>query len=420
MKSISVSEAFEITIGSATRISALKGEFPFIGMARIIHEISKKISCRHTKRLFFVFILYSIIMNIGLIGPAKSGKTTIFNALTGQAAEVAEYSTGKAQPNLGIVTVLDDRVDRLSAMYKPKKTIHALIEFIDFAGVTEGAAKGGVFSGEGMSLMKTVDAYAIVLRNFDSPALESQFGKPDPARDLGIIDGELVLADLILAEHRAERIAADHARGKKTPQSQAEEKLMARIAEALGAGKPVRELQFTADEAKLIQNYQFFTAKPALVILNSGEKNYGKDAGLAARLSAKHALIEFAGNFEMELASLEEADRAGFMADMGISESARSRLSRFAYQMLGYISFFTVGEDEVRAWTIHRGEKAVDAAGTIHSDLARGFIRAECFSSAQLLELGSEKAVRDKGLFRLEGKDYTVADGDILHIRFSI
>ena len=356
-------------------------------------------------------------MNIGLIGPAKSGKTTIFNALTGQNAEVAEYSTGKVEPNLGVVTVLDDRVDRLSAMYKPKKTIHAVIEFIDFAGVTEGAAKGGVFSGEGMALMKTVDAYLIVLRNFASPALE---GRPDPGRDLGIIDAELLLADLILAERRAERIATDHARGKKTPQSQAEEKVIARITEALGAGKPVRELAFTADEEKLIQGYQFFTAKPALAILNSGEENYGKNAELTTRLSAQHALIEFAGKFEMELASLEEADRAGFMADMGISESARARLSRFAYQMLGYISFFTVGEDEVRAWTIRKGERAVDAAGTIHSDLARGFIRAECFSAADLLELGSEKAVKDKGLFRLEGKDYPVVDGDILHIRFSV
>ncbi|MCL1818223.1 MAG: DUF933 domain-containing protein, partial [Spirochaetaceae bacterium] len=165
---------------------------------------------------------------------------------------------------------------------------------------------------------------------------------------------------------------------------------------------------------------QFFTAKPALVILNSGEENYGKNAELTTRLSAQHALIEFAGKFEMELASLEEADRAGFMADMGISESARARLSRFAYQMLGYISFFTVGEDEVRAWTIRKGERAVEAAGTIHSDLARGFIRAECFSAADLLELGSEKAVKDKGLFRLEGKDYPVVDGDILHIRFSV
>ena len=365
-------------------------------------------------------IVFYCIMNIGLIGPAKSGKTTIFNALTGQSAEVAEYSTGKAEANLGVVTVPDSRVDRLSAMYNPKKTTHAVIEFIDFPGVTEGAAKGGIFSGEGMSLMKTVDAYAVVLRNFTNPALEGLFGAPDPLRDLGLIDSELLLADLILAERRAERIAADHARGKKTPQSQAEEKVIARIREALDAGKPLRLLQFSAEEAKLIQNYQFFTLKPVLAILNSGEENYGKNEALSARLSEKYSLIEFAGSFEMELASLEEADRAGFMADIGISESARARLSRFAYQMLGYISFFTVGDDEVRAWTITKGEKAVEAAGAVHSDLARGFIRAECFSAEDLIELGSEKAIKDKGLFRLEGKEYLVVDGDILHIRFSV
>jgi GTP-binding protein YchF len=359
-------------------------------------------------------------MNIGLIGPAKSGKTTIFNALTGQAAEVAEYGTGKAEPNLGIVDVLDGRVDRLSAMYNPKKTIYATIEFIDFAGVTGDVARGGFFSGEGMAMMKTADAFVTVLRNFHSPAVEGQFGAADPERDMKTIDEELLLADLIVAERRAERITADNQRGKKTPQSQAEEKVIARISGALNAGQPVRAIGFSADEQKLIQGYQFLTAKPVLVILNSDEGNYGKNAALLERLSARHAVIEFAGNFEMELASLDEADRPGFMADMGISESARARLSRFAYEMLGYISFFTVGGDEVRAWTIHRGEKALEAAGAIHSDLARGFIRAECFSAKDLLDLGSEKAVRDKGLFRLEGRDYVVADGDILHIRFSV
>jgi GTP-binding protein YchF len=359
-------------------------------------------------------------MNIGLIGLAKSGKTTIFNALTGQSAEVAEYGTGKTEPNLGVVPVLDERIDRLSAMYNPKKTIHAVIEFIDFAGQGQGAAKTSLFSGEGMGMIKTADALVMVLRNFRSPAVEDQFGPSDPLKDVETINSELLLADLIVAERRAERIAADHQRGKKTPQTQAEEKVIARINAALNEGLAIRDLEFSPEEQKLIQGYQFLTAKPALVILNSGEDNYGKNALLLEALSVKHAVIEFAGSFEMELAALEDADRAGFMADMGIQESARARLSRFAYEMLGYISFFTVGEDEVRAWTIHKGERAVEAAGTIHSDLAKGFIRAECFGSADLLALGSEKAVKDKGLFRLEGKDYIVADGDILHIRFSI
>lgn len=359
-------------------------------------------------------------MNIGLIGPAKSGKTTIFNALTGQSAEVADYGTGKVEPNLGVVQVLDDRVDRLSAMYNPKKTVHATIEFIDFVGVSQGAAKGGLFSGEGMSMIKTADALVVVLRNFASEILEGQFGPPDPVRDLDIIDSELLLTDLIVAERRVERIAADHLRGKKTPQSQAEEKIMAKISASLNDGATVRELVFSGEEQKILQGYRFLTAKPVLVILNSGEENYGKNTDLIGRLEKKHAVIEFAGKFEMELAGLDESDRETFMADMGISDSARARLSKFAYEMLGYISFFTVGEDEVRAWTIHKGEPAVEAAGTIHSDLARGFIRAECFSCEDLLSHGSEKAVKDKGLFRLEGKEYIVKDGDILHIRFSI
>jgi len=355
-------------------------------------------------------------MNIGIIGPAKSGKTTIFNALTGQAAETADYDTGKVEPNRGVVTVLDDRVDRLSEMYKPKKTVHAVIEFLDFVGVTQGAAKGGLFSGEGMALIKTADALVAVLRNFPSEALDAQFGPPDPARDLETLDTELALDDLIVAEKRLERIRADHLRGKKTAASQGEEKLMAAVVEALGEGRPVRSLELGADEKKILQGFRFLTAKPVLAILNSGEGNYGR-GGIPG---AGYPVIEFAGKFEMELAGLDEADRAGFMADLGIAESARARLTRFAYEMLGYISFFTVGEDEVRAWTLRKGRSAVDAAGVIHSDLARGFIRAECFTVQDLLTLGSEKAVKDKGLFRLEGKEYSVQDGDILHIRFSL
>ncbi len=358
-------------------------------------------------------------MNIGLIGLPKSGKTTIFNALTGQSAEVAEYASGKVEPNVAVVDVLDARVDRLSAMYNPKKTIHAVIEIIDFVGVAQAAEKGGLFSGEGMALVKNADALVVVLRNFRNETLDGAYGEPDPLRDLEDIDTELLLSDQIVAERRLERIRADHSRGRKTPQSQAEEKLMGRIAEALDAGRPVRDLEFNPDDLRLIQGYRFLTAKAVLVILNSGDDTYGSNAELTGEIAKRHAVIEFAGNFEMELSRLDEADMAAFMADMGITESARARLTKFAYDMLGYISFFTVGEDEVRAWTIRQGETAVEAAGTIHTDLAKGFIRAEVFSCDDLINAGSEKGVKDKGLFRLEGKEYVVKDGDIVHIRFN-
>ena len=346
----------------------------------------------------------------------KAGKTTIFNALTGQDAEVAEYASNKVEPNVAVVNVGDDRVDRLSAMYNPKKTIYATIEFIDFAA----AKSEGLFSGEGMALVKTADALLIVLRNFGNETIDQTYGTVNPVRDLENIEAELILADQVVAEKRASRLEADHLRGKKTAQSQAEERVMHRILEALEAGKPIRELDLTADEATMISGFRFLTAKQVLVVLNSAEENYGKNGDLVAKLEQSYPVIEFAGNFEMELSKLDPADAEAFMADIGITSSARTRLTGFAYRLLGYISFFTVGEDEVRAWTIRNGETAVDAAGTIHSDLAKGFIRAECFRYDDLIELGSEKGVKDKGRFRLEGKEYKVVDGDILHIRFNV
>lgn len=365
-------------------------------------------------------------MNIGIIGLPKAGKTTIFNALTGQNAEVAEYATGKVEPNVAVVDVGDPRVDELSRRYQPKKTIYATIEFIDFVGGAgqsgQGGdgSEGGIFSGEGITLIRNSDALLFVLRNFENPSLDQVYGSVDPQRDLDTIEGELILADQVIAERRLERIQADHQRGKKTPASQAEEKVMQRVVEQLDAGGMVRELELTADEERQISGFRFLTARPVLIVLNSGESNYGDNAEILEEIQERHPVIEFAGNLEMELSAMEPDEAAAFLEDMGISESARDRLTRFAYRMLGYISFFTVGEDEVRAWTIREGDNAQEAAGTIHSDLAKGFIRAECFSYEDLVEAGSEQGIKQKGLFRLEGKDYRVKDGDILNIRFNV
>lgn len=359
-------------------------------------------------------------MKLGLIGLPKSGKTTTFNALTRSDAEVAEYTSGKVEPNVAVVNVEDPRIDRLSDMYTPKRTIYATIDFMDFVGVDRSEGQE-LFSGPAMGLVKTSDALAIVVRNFANDVLDSTMGPADPVRDADAVASELILSDLVLVETRLERIEADHKRGKKTPQSQAEQKVLTTLHEALSAEKPIRDVELTPDQEKAISGFQFLSNKPVMVIVNSDEDRYGSNSEAVPELSKRFTTVEFAGNFEMELAQLEDEEEAqAFMEDLGIEESARTRLTTIAYDLLGLISFFTVGPDEVRAWTIHQGESAVDAAGTIHSDLARGFIRAECFHYNALIEAGSEKEVRSSGQFRLEGKEYQVQDGDILNIRFSV
>jgi hypothetical protein len=277
-----------------------------------------------------------------------------------------------------------------------------------------------MFSGEGITVIRNADALLMVLRNFSAPALNEVFGRPDPKRDLDTIEGELILADQVIAERRLERIQADNQRGKRTPASQAEEKVMRRVVEQLEEGGMVRDLDLNTEGRRLISGFRFLTARPVLVVLNSSEETYGGNNELLEELGTRHPTIEFAGNLEMELAGMEPEEAEAFLEDMGISESARDRLTRFAYRMLGYVSFFTVGEDEVRAWTIREGESAQEAAGTIHSDLAKGFIRAECFSYDDLIHAGSEQAVKRQGRFRLEGKTYRVKDGDVLSIRFNV
>ncbi|MBN2049892.1 MAG: redox-regulated ATPase YchF [Spirochaetales bacterium] len=359
-------------------------------------------------------------MNLGLIGREKAGKTTIFNALTGKSADVSEYTAAKLEPNRAVVEVLDKRVDVLTEQYQPKKTIYATIHVTDFVGLSKGSAEHSLFSVAALGLIKTVDSLALVLRNFSNPVIDEVYGPADPVKELDTLLGELVLTDQIVVERRLEKINEDLKRGKKDAHSAQEEKALQRLLEVLSEGGKVRDIDLNAEEEKTLAGFQFLTAKPIFAILNSGEENYGKNEALEKTISAVCPVIEFAGTFEMELAGLKEDEAAEFMSDLGITESARSRLTTFAHDILGYISFFTVGKDEVRAWTIRRGENAVDAAGTIHSDLARGFIRAECFTYDDFAALGSEKAVKEKGLFRLEGKDYIVKDGDILNIRFSV
>ncbi|HCX72472.1 MAG TPA: redox-regulated ATPase YchF [Candidatus Cloacimonas sp.] len=359
-------------------------------------------------------------MKIGLIGLQNSGKTTIFNALTGLEAETASYTNAANEPNIGMVEVDDKRVDKLSELYKPKKTIPASIEYMDFVGLTGDKSNGDLFPPNSMALIKTADAIAVVVRNFSDEIISQTQGEPDPVGDVEKINSELIFSDLMIAEKRLEKLELNLKRGVQDSASKLEQKALAKIVENLSNEIPIRDLQLTADEEKSIRGFQFITQKPLMVILNSDENNFGQNQDILEKLNQNYRALEFAGNFEMELSKLNSEEAAVFMEDMGISGSARERLTRFSYDMLGLISFFTVGKDEVRAWTIQKGDDAVTAAGKIHSDLARGFIRAECFNYQDLIELGSEKAIKEHGKLRLEGKNYIVQDGDILNIRFSV
>jgi ribosome-binding ATPase len=354
-------------------------------------------------------------MRIGLLGLPRSGKTTVFNALTKAEAPVA-HSNGKAEPNLAVIRVLDERVDRLSEIYDPRKTVYATVEFVDFVGLAESAERKDTFSGAAMAMIKNMDALALVVRNYNDDLL----GDPTPLEDVRKLNDELTLSDLIVVENRLERIENGYKRGQTTDGLVKEEKTLRRVLDHLNLNQPIRDMDISPEEEKAVRGFQFLTKKPLMVILNSEETNFGQNGSLISEIERTQRAIEFAGKFEMELSRLNDDEAALFMEDMGIPESAYRRLTNLAYEILGYISFFTVGSDEVRAWNVRRGDTALDAAAAIHSDLARGFIRAECFSYEACLQYGSEKSIREKGLFRLEGKDYRVKDGDILNIRFNV
>ena len=356
-------------------------------------------------------------MNIGLIGMPNSGKTTIFNALTKSEAQVTSYANSKSEPNRAVVQVIDNRVEALSEMYQPRKTTFAAIELIDFVGLSQGAAREGLFTSSAMGPVKNTDALVLVLGNF----LQNPAEKPAPLVALEKLEEELLISDLIIAENRLERISKAARQGKKTNLLEVEERLLLRIVEQLSDNRSIRDMKLDGEHEKMIRGFQFLTQKPVLVIINSDETNYGKDKNLLAEIEKHHRVIEFAGKFELELSQLNDPeDIKLFMEDIGLQESARDRLCRAAYELLGYISFFTVGADEVRAWSIRTEESILTAAGTIHSDLARGFIRAECFTYDDLMAYGSEKQISEQGLMRLEGKKYIVQDGDVVNIRFNI
>lgn len=357
-------------------------------------------------------------MKIGLVGLPKSGKTTIFNTLTKSSAEVSAYRSHRAEPNLASVPVEDERLTKLSEIVRPKKTVYASLDVTDFAGFPEHEPELSAFSPEMLQQIRLNDALAVVLRNFPSDLL----GDPTPLEDLSTIESEFLLADQIVVENRLERIEKTKRTGQFTPLLQSEQSLLERLHAHLEAGSPLREMELEDSEKKAVNGFQFLTLKPVMVILNSSEDNFGENEATLTHLNGLYRAIECAGTFEMELSHLEDEEEiAAFLADMGIAQSARQRLTRTAFELLGYISFFTIGKDEVRAWNIVKGSTALDAADTVHTDMSRGFIRAECYSFDDFIECGGEeRSVKDAGRFRLEGRDYVVNDGDMLCIRFNV
>jgi len=349
-------------------------------------------------------------MKVGIAGFPGAGKTTIFNALTGLSAEVGPGSSAAGRPNLGMIRVPDVRVDRLSALFSPKKTTYAEMSFVDFPDPIGETRR---LDPKVLTQMREVDALAHVVRGFDDP---TQATAADPIRDLESFATELVIADLQIVEKRLDRV-------RKEKGMERERDLLARVADALERETELRHLDLLPEEEAALSGFGLLSRKPRLVVLNVDEAALGgavPDDVLAWTQKADLEVLLISGKVEMELAELEEEERRAFEEDLGVEESARDRFIRASYSLLRLMSFLTAGEDEVRAWTIRRGDSALVAAGKIHSDIQRGFIRAEVMPCEALLELGSEARCREAGKLRLEGKEYVIVDGDVVHFRFNV
>jgi ribosome-binding ATPase len=359
-------------------------------------------------------------MKTGIIGLPQVGKTSLFKILTKVQVDAAHHNPREA--HIGIAKVPDDRLDRLAALYNPKKLIHASVEYADVAAMSQEALKDTAYA----TALRNVDALAHVVRAFDDPSIP-HVGPIDPLRDIKNVDFDLMINDLGQVEKRLERVEKD-LKKMRGPELEKEQELLLKCKAQLEAEKPLRELELVAEDRKRLRGFMFLSQKPMLYVLNISEStDLGKDLEAAvekykvsqpaSRPNAGATAI--CGKVEAELAEMDDAEAAEFLGSYNLKESGLARLIRKTYELLGLISFFTVGEDECRAWTVERNSKAVNAAGAIHSDLEKHFIRAETIHWDALLEAGSEANARAKGTLRLEGKDYIVKDGDVMHIRHS-
>lgn len=360
-------------------------------------------------------------MKLGIIGLPQSGKTTIFNALTrGNTPTTA--SAGRIEVHTAVVDVPDPRVDKLSGMFNPKKTIHAKVTYVDIAGLEGGAlrqaqgiAASGSISGQLLNQLAQMDGFLHVARCFESDLIPHSAGSVDPARDAETMLSELLLNDLIVVERKLERLADEWRKGgsdKTVVKRQIA--LFERLQAALSESEPLRSMEFTPDELKELSSYGLLTRKPILTVFNLGEGQ------AAPAIELDHESVSLQGKLEMEIAQLPPEDAAIFMNEYGIEELSLSKMIGLSYDLLQLQSFFTIGGDEVRAWTLRRGATAYEAAGAVHTDLQKGFIRAEVILADELIELGGMNEAKSKGKLRLEGKEYPVQDGEVVHIRFNI
>jgi hypothetical protein len=367
-------------------------------------------------------------LSIGIVGLPNVGKSTLFNALSAAGAQAANYPFCTIEPNVGVVPVPDERLDKISALVKPLKKIPTSLEFVDIAGLVRGASKGEGLGNQFLANIRQVDAVLHVLRCFEDDNVTHVEGGVDPVRDRDVVDTELCLKDMETVEKRRERsLKNTKVGGKVGDEAKAEVALLDRIKASLDAGITVRAQKLTAEERAVIRELFLLTDKPVLYVANISEKQIGKEDSdpLVKRvkeMAAKEGagVVVLAAAMESEIQQLPEEERPGFLESAGLSEPGLHKVVREGYKLLGLQTYFTVGEQECRAWTIHKGDKAPQAAGVIHSDFERGFIKAEVMRWEDLIKLGSESAVKEKGLLRVEGKEYVVQDGDCMHFRFNV
>jgi hypothetical protein len=360
-------------------------------------------------------------LTVGIVGLPNAGKSTLFNAMTQAGATVGNYPFTTIEPNTGIVPVPDSRLDRLAALFHPPKVIAATVTFTDIAGLVRGASRGEGLGNRFLGNIREADATAIVVRAFEDPDVTHVEGRVDPVRDIDVLELELQLADLETVTKRLDRTEKSARLQKdKEPELIA---LLHRVQEHLDHGSSVRTMKLTADEQSMLREFWLLTGKPLMVVVNVAEDAAGEfvpeEIAHRARLAGGDAIVVSA-KIENDIAELDPADREGFLHDLGLAEPGLHRVARSAYRLLRLITFFTAGDTEVRAWNLREGETALDAAASVHTDIARGFIRAEVADAEELLAAGSYSVLRERGKQRLEGRDYVMRDGDVIHVRFNV